>query len=163
MELTGQRDRFGIHSLDYFRAILKLFGPDRVTLLMAEVGHEPVAGLILLTHGTTAYYLYGASGNAHRDKMPTYLLQWEAIRWAKAHGCSSYDLWGIPDFDEATLEAEFTAPGDDAAGLWGVYRFKRGFGGRIIRAVGAFDCVYNRPLYWAYQQWMTRRRGGLLA
>jgi lipid II:glycine glycyltransferase (peptidoglycan interpeptide bridge formation enzyme) len=72
-------------------------------------------------------------------------------------------LWGIPDFDEATLEAGFTAPGDDSVGLWGVYRFKRGFGGRIIRAVGAFDCVYNRPLYWAYQQWMTHRRGGLLA
>jgi lipid II:glycine glycyltransferase (peptidoglycan interpeptide bridge formation enzyme) len=163
MEITGQRDRFGIHSLDYFRAILKLFGRDRVALLMAEVGHEPVAGLILLTHGPIAYYLFGASGNSHRDKMPTYLLQWEAIRWAKAHGCSSYDLWGIPDFDEATLEAGFTAPGDDSVGLWGVYRFKRGFGGRIIRAVGAFDCVYNRPLYWAYQQWMTHRRGGLLA
>ena len=27
--------------------------------------------------------------------MPTYLLQWEAMRWAKAKGCTTYDLWGV--------------------------------------------------------------------
>jgi lipid II:glycine glycyltransferase (peptidoglycan interpeptide bridge formation enzyme) len=163
MQTTGQRDRFGIHSLDYFRTMFELFAPDRIVLLLAEVGAEPVAGLIIFTHGPTAYYLYGASSNAHRDKMPTYLLQWEAIRWAKAHDCQKYDLWGIPDVDEASLEARFGAHSEEPAGLWGVYRFKRGFGGRIIRSVGAFDFVYIRPLYWAYQQWMTHRRGGALA
>ncbi len=162
MQITGQRDRFGIHSLDYFRAIFELFASDRAALLLAEVRGEPVAGLVTLAHGATAHYLFGASSNAHREKMPTYLLQWEAMRWAKAHGCQSYDLWGIPDADEARLEAEFVAHDRDSSGLWGVYRFKRGFGGRIMRAVGAFDYIYNRPLYWAYRQWMVRRPGGLM-
>jgi peptidoglycan pentaglycine glycine transferase (the first glycine) len=162
MQITSQRDRFGIHSPDYFHAAFELFTPDRAALLLAEVQEEPVAGLMVFMHGSTAYYLFGASSNAHREKMPTYLLQWEAMRWAKAHGCQSYDLWGIPDADEATLESEFVAHGEPSAGLWGVYRFKRGFGGRVTRAVSTFDFVYNRPLYWIYRQWMIRRQGGMM-
>lgn len=87
--------------------------------------------------------------------MPTYLLQWEAMRWAAARGCTEYDLWGIPDEDEETLEAGFAERSD---GLWGVYRFKRGFGGTVIRSAGAWDRVYSPWLYRAYQ-WYLRRAG----
>ena len=87
----------------------------------------------------SSWYFYGASGNEHRDKMPTYLLQWEAMRWAKSLGCTTYDLWGVPDEDAEKLEAEFAERRD---GLWSVYRFKRGFGGRLVRSVGAWDRVY---------------------
>jgi len=160
MQITGQRDRFSIHSQDYFRVMYELFAPKRAALLLAEVEGEPVSGLMTLVHRTTAYYLFGASGNTHREKMPTYLLQWEAIRWAKANSCEVYDLWGIPDADEDKLEAEFRTDSQASTGLWGVYRFKRGFGGRVTRALGAFDFVYNRPLYWVYCNWVARRQRG---
>jgi lipid II:glycine glycyltransferase (peptidoglycan interpeptide bridge formation enzyme) len=163
LQTTGERDRFGIHSQEYFRAMLTLFGPSQAALLLAKVQGEAVAGLIVLGHGSTAYYLFGASSNTHREKMPTYLLQWEAIRWAKSRGYQAYDLWGIPDSDEAELETDFLAQSQSASGLWGVYRFKRGFGGQITRAAGAFDFVYHRPLYWAYRHWMLRRQRGMLA
>jgi len=29
-----------------------------------------------------------------------------------------------------------------------VYRFKAGFGGRVVRTVGAFDVVYRPVRYW---------------
>jgi lipid II:glycine glycyltransferase (peptidoglycan interpeptide bridge formation enzyme) len=163
MQITGQRDQFGIHPPDYFSTILELFGPKRAALLLAEFQDEPLAGLMVLAHPPTAYYLYGASGDSHRDKMPAYLLQWEAMRWARANGCHNYDLWGVPDADEQTLEAEFVAHSRETSGLWGVYRFKRGFGGRVTRAAGAFDFVYNRLLYWVYRQWTARRQTGTLA
>ena len=92
--------------------------------------------------------------------MPTYLLQWEAMRWARERGCSAYDLWGVPDDEEETLESEFTQRSD---GLWGVYRFKRGFGGRLVRAVGAWDLVYAPLRYRAYTaafKWLGRREIG---
>jgi lipid II:glycine glycyltransferase (peptidoglycan interpeptide bridge formation enzyme) len=90
--------------------------------------------------------------------MPTYLLQWEAMLWAKAQGCRTYDLWGVPDEDEATLEEQFSERQD---GLWGVYRFKRGFGGRLARTIGAWDLVYSPARYRLYVLvvgWLNKRQ-----
>lgn len=141
---TGARDGFGVHSVEYFHRALELFLPaDQAALLLAEVDGELVAGLMVFALGQTAWYFYGASSNRHREKMPTYAVQWAAIRWAKARGCTCYDLWGIPDADEAELEAQFAARED---GLWGVYRFKRGFGGQVTRYVGLWEQSLN-PLY----------------
>lgn len=89
--------------------------------------------------------------------MPTYALQWKGIRWAMDKGCREYDLWGVPDVDEDVLEGEFISRGD---GLWGVYRFKRGFGGRLHRTIGAWDRIYNRPLYALYRLASSRTWSG---
>ncbi len=105
-------------------------------------------------NGKRAWYFYGASANEHRERMPTYLLQWEAMRWARSLGCTLYDMWGVPDEDEETLEANFTTR---SAGLWGVYRFKRGFGGRLTRAASPWDRVYNPFLYGFYRWWTGMR------
>jgi lipid II:glycine glycyltransferase (peptidoglycan interpeptide bridge formation enzyme) len=80
--------------------------------------------------------------------MPTYALQWQAIQWAKAKGCTSYDLWGVPDAPEEELEAHFA---DRHDGLWGVYRAKRGYGGQVQRTVGAADRIYNKNVHKLYQ------------
>jgi len=144
MTETGNRDEFGIHSEAYYRRVFELFLPSgHAALLLAEVEGELVAALVVFALGAKAWYLYGASSERHREKMPPYALQWAAIRWAKARGCTVYDLWGIPDFDEETLEAQFTERND---GLWGVYRFKRGFGGQVIRCVG----LWEQPLHLLY-------------
>jgi peptidoglycan pentaglycine glycine transferase (the first glycine) len=148
VQVTGGRQDFGVHSPAYFRAAYDQFSADdRVGLLLAEYEGRPLAGLMVFALGETAWYLYGASSDEERQRMPAYLLQWEAMRWARAKGCTHYDLWGVPDEDEETLEAEFL---DRSDGLWGVYRFKRGFGGRLIRWAGAYDRVFNRPLYWLF-------------
>jgi lipid II:glycine glycyltransferase (peptidoglycan interpeptide bridge formation enzyme) len=80
------------------------------------------------------------------------------MRWARSLGCTSYDLYGVPDEDEETLEAEFAQRRD---GLWGVYRFKRGFGGRLVRSVGAWDRVYA-PLRYRLYCWTLAARNRLL-
>jgi lipid II:glycine glycyltransferase (peptidoglycan interpeptide bridge formation enzyme) len=112
---------------------------------------------MVFRRGARAWYFYGASSEAERSRMPAYLVQWEAMRWAIRHGCREYDLWGVPDADEAQLEAQFTERSD---GLWGVYRFKRGFGGQLVRSAGAWDRVYLPPLYALYRVWLGRRQGG---
>ena len=142
------RTFFGVHSLDYYQAAYTLFSPNHCALLIAEFAKEPLAALMAFSQGQAAYYFYGASANEGRQLMPTYLLQWEAIRWAKSQGCTHYDLWGIPDADPATLEAQFEQRHD---GLWGVYRFKRGFGGQWVQSIGAYDYVYNPLLYQFYK------------
>jgi len=155
MFLTGERDGFGIHSREYYQRAYELLHLKGMgELLLAEYEGKPLAALFVARNGNRAYYLYGASTDEERNRMPTYLLQWEAMKWAKAHGCKEYDLWGVPDEDEATLEADFEKR---QAGLWGVYRFKRGFGGELKRARQAIDRVYNPLLYWVYLRFMGNK------
>jgi len=155
MLVTGGRDGFGVHSLEYYKRAYELLHPKQVgELLVAEYEGKPLAALFVARNGNRAYYLYGASTDEERNRMPTYLLQWEAMKWAKALGCEEYDLWGVPDEDEATLETNFETRQD---GLWGVYRFKRGFGGELKRAAQAMDRVYHPLLYSAYLRWIGNR------
>ena len=155
MLVTGGRDGFRVHSLEYYKRAYELFHPKGMCeILVAEYEGKPLAALFVARNGNRAYYLYGASTDEERNRMPTYLLQWEAMKWAKARGCEEYDLWGVPDEDEATLESNFESRHD---GLWGVYRFKRGFGGEVKRAAQAMDRVYNPLLYWAYLKFVGNR------
>ena len=157
MQVTGARDGFGVHSLTYYQQVFRAFEPGgNAALLVAEFEGQPLAGLMVFAAGNTAWYFYGASTNAERNRMPTYLLQWEAMRWAAGRGCVQYDLWGIPDLEEDDLEAQFANRED---GLWGVYRFKRGFGGEVRRTAGAWDKVYRPALYRLYQLYVQRRGG----
>jgi len=156
MQVTGGRDGFGVHSLAYYKKAYDLFHPTGVAeLLVAEFEGRPLAALMVFALGKRSWYLYGASNDEERNRMPTYLLQWEAMRWARAKGCTEYDLWGVPDEDEETLEAQFETRHD---GLWGVYRFKRGFGGEVKRASQAMDKVYRPWLYKLYL-WRMGRSG----
>ncbi|MDX2140599.1 MAG: peptidoglycan bridge formation glycyltransferase FemA/FemB family protein [Chloroflexota bacterium] len=148
MQTTGERNDFGVHTPDYYERAYDLFVPHDAALLLAEHEGDVLAGVMVFAVGTQAWYLYGASSSVKRNLMASYGAQWAAIQWAKARGCTRYDLWGIPDEEEATLEAQFEQRAD---GLWGVYGFKRGWGGSVMRSVGAWDYVYNPIIYAAYR------------
>lgn len=148
MQITGERNDFGVHEPGYFERMYELFVPDHAVLLLAEHEGELLAINFVMGVGETAVYLEGASSNHKRNLMATYGVQWEAIQWAKERGLRYYDLWGVPDEDPDTLEAQFQERSD---GLWGVYRFKRGWGGEVVRSAGTWDYVYNRFVYSAYR------------
>lgn len=148
MRITGQRNAFGVHEPAYYQRAYDLFVPDEAALILAEHEGDALAGVMVFACGRTAWYFYGASASIKRNLMATYGVQWAAIQWAKARGCTRYDLWGIPDEDETVLEANFEARSD---GLWGVYGFKRGWGGQIVRSQGAWDKPYNPLIFAAYQ------------
>ncbi len=141
---TAVRDGFVIREEEYYQRVWKKFSalPGQSSEnplaepLIAEVEGQPVAAVFLFAFAGRAYYVYGMSRDLHREKMPAYLLQWEALQWARARGCSLYDLWGAPDvFDESDS-------------MWGVFRFKEGLGGTLVRTLGAWDFVPN-PLWYA--------------
>lgn len=154
MDVTGQRDQFGVHTSEYYQKAYDLFNPDGLCeLFIAKFEGRPIAGLIAFVSGKRAWYFYGASSNEHRNLMPTYLVQWEAIRWAKSKGCLEYDLWGVPDMNQKELEENFMNRND---GLWGVYRFKRGFGGDVRRTAPSWDKVFKPLLYKLYKLRINR-------
>ncbi len=160
---TSLRDGFAIRDEGYYRKLwgtfinsdlptrkpanlpaCKLADLPTCEPLIAEVDGEPVAAVVIFHFAGRAYYMHGMSHPVHRNKMPNYLLQWEAMRRARAAGCTVYDLWGAP---------EIFAESDS---MWGVFRFKRGLGGEVLRTTGAYDLPI-RPLYYRlYTQVLPR-------
>jgi len=151
---TSVRDGFVIREEAYYRAVWQAFTcPAQVSTLggqpvceplIAEVDGVPVAAVVIFRFAQRAWYLYGMSIQAHREKMPNYLLQWEAMRRAQKAGCTAYDLWGAPDV--------FT----ESDPLWGVFRFKEGLGGQVARHLGAWDWPVNHLFYHIYTQTLPR-------
>lgn len=144
---TSLRDGFVIRAEAYYRTVWQTFmdaNSPTCEPLIAEVAGEPVAAIFVFYFAGRAYYLYGMSRETQREKMPNYLLQWEAIRRARASGCQLYDLWGAPDdFNE-----------NDA--MWGVFRFKEGLGGQVVRTLGAWDYTPRRLWYKMYMEVIPR-------
>jgi lipid II:glycine glycyltransferase (peptidoglycan interpeptide bridge formation enzyme) len=151
---TSVRDGFVIRPRDYYgRAWTGFIAAGLAQPFLAEVDGEAVAGLIAFRFGRRAWYLYGMSGSAHREAMPNHALQWAAIRWARDAGCEAYDFWGAP---------EAADPEDP---LWGLYRFKEGFGARHVRLIGSWDHPARPWLFWIYSialprvlSWTRRRQ-----
>jgi lipid II:glycine glycyltransferase (peptidoglycan interpeptide bridge formation enzyme) len=132
LQTTSIRDSFGIHTLNYYLRAWQIFAPrNQAQLFLADYNGKLLAGIFVGLMAKQAIYLYGASSNEHRQLMPNHLLQWEAIRWAKHEGATTYDFWGIPESD------------DQGEAMAGVYRFKSGWGGRVVRFLGNYEYVYH--------------------
>lgn len=140
---TCQRNRIYLNDIDYFKAVLgtpasDVRSPARVELLIAEIGDRPLAAMFLVFVGKRATYLYGASATRHREYMASYALQWAAMKQAKQRGCTEYDMFGV-------------APHPDPSHpLYGLYRFKIGFGGNIFHRMGCWDYPLNADDYESY-------------
>ncbi len=149
---TSARDGFLIRPFEYYRDVwetmlnalqAKLFFA-RLSTPLRSAQDDVLAGIILFLFGKRAWYFYGASRNTHRDLMPNHLLQWEAMRWAEQHGVTEYDFWGAPN----VLSDEGHPNESDS--MFGVYKFKMGFGGEFVERIPAHDFIVNRALYWLY-------------
>ena len=142
-ETTARRDGIAVHEKSYYKKLLEQSGDTqnehtpRVTLYIAEYNGEPLAAIITVFLQREAIYLYGASSNSHRNLMPAYLLQWIAVCDAKTYGSAVYDFYGIPPNDNENHP------------MHGLYRFKTGFGGKIIHRPGSIDVPLS-PFYILY-------------
>jgi peptidoglycan pentaglycine glycine transferase (the first glycine) len=146
---TGDRAEFGVHTPAYYERAYDLFVPQgRAALILGRYEGQDLAGVMVFALGGWAWYFYGASSSRERQRMASYGVQWAGIQWAKAQGAQVYDMYGVPDENPEALERQFEQRDD---GLWGVYRFKRGWGGTVIRSVGAWDRVYHWPFYAIYR------------
>ncbi|MBQ9537674.1 MAG: peptidoglycan bridge formation glycyltransferase FemA/FemB family protein [Treponema sp.] len=151
-ELTSERDGVSFHAKKYYRDLIersrKAHETEKkdgiandspiISLYLARHEGDYLAGIITLFCRREAVYLYGASGNIKRNLMAAYLLQWTAMKDAKAYGCPEYDFYGMPPTD------------DESHPMHGLYLFKTGFGGRIVHRPGSFDIALKPCGYRLY-------------
>jgi hypothetical protein len=149
---TAKRNRIFLHDRRYFETLLAVRDahPDDRTsihLLMAEANGAPLAAMFLSISETRAAYLYGASSSRQRNKMATYALQWQAIRRAKKFGCRDYDMFGVSPSPSPSHP------------MFGLYRFKTGFGGFLYHRQGCWDYPLEADLYRIYQAHALHEEG----
>ena len=136
---TGLRDNFATRPPEYFSAMLDNLG-DKCRLYMAFHEGQPIAGTLAILYGDKVWYLYGASSNEHRNLMPNYLLQWRMMQWAIENNCRVYDFRGVSgDISEDNPH-------------YGLYRFKKGFGGDFTEFVGEYDYIQNKLMYFVAEK-----------
>ena len=149
---TACRNQLNVNDIKYFDSIFAakmedLDSPVQVKLLTAYVDDEPLAAMFLVLSSHRATYLYGASSAEKRNYMATYALQWKAIQTAKANGCTEYDMFGIAP------NAEPSHP------MYGLYKFKQGFGGNIFHQLGCWDYPLIQDKYTMFQASEMSNRG----
>ncbi len=144
---TGQRQDFIVRPWEYYHLLWTSFLDAQLAqVFVAEHEGQILSGCVLFCFADRVWYFYGMSSNEHRHMQPNYALQWAAIRWAKANGYRVYDWWGAPN---SFVEAD---------PMWGVYRFKRGFGSTVVHTVGAWDYAPHAGVYWLYTRAVPRLR-----
>jgi lipid II:glycine glycyltransferase (peptidoglycan interpeptide bridge formation enzyme) len=166
LRATSARKAFGYHNAAYYRALLDAFG-DAAQLLIAERDGAAIGASLVLAWGGQGVYLAAGSNAAGLEHRAAHALQWQAIGWAKERGAHTWDQFGIADA-RGRLELGALAGQDRSSAemvrleaaarrdpLDGVYRFKKGWGGRVVRFMPAYDRVFFRPAYWLWR----RRKG----
>ncbi|HHV64433.1 MAG TPA: aminoacyltransferase [Peptococcaceae bacterium] len=150
LQETCARDNFLVRAYSYFEDLYDIMVPPGYgQLFIAEYEGKIIAGTFAFLTGSKTWYIYGASSNSHRNVMPNYLIQWEMIRWAKAHGCTLYDFRGVSgDLSENNP-------------LYGLYKFKKGFNGDFVEFIGEWDYVYRPFMYTIWQLAEKVYSGGL--
>ena len=129
---TAMRNGIFVDNMAYFETVLSTrasdtLSPAEVFLLVAEQNAVPLAAMFLIISSKRASYLYGASSSENRNTMAPYALQWEAMKFSKAKGCTEYDMFGVAPRPEPTHP------------MYGLYKFKVGFGGSLHHSLGCWD------------------------
>ena len=133
---TNARDGNSSHAKSYYEDLIRSSsqaidaGQDvpLISLYIAEHEGDEIASIMTLFSHDEAIYLYGASSNLKRNLMPNHLLQWTAMKDAKAYGSKYYDMYGMPPEGK-----------DENHPMHGLYMFKANFGGQIIHRTGSWD------------------------
>jgi len=145
---TAERDRFTPRPVGYFHRMADAMSaddPERIRFYFGEHEGELVAATLMVRVGVHVWYSYGASSTAKRDVRGSNAVQWRMMRDALAVGAEAYDLRGIAP----TLDAD-----DHHVGL---VQFKVGTGGEVVEYAGEWDLPLRRPLYKAFDLYMSRR------
>jgi peptidoglycan pentaglycine glycine transferase (the first glycine) len=137
VKITAQRDKIIPHPENYYRKMFETIPGGILKLYVAEYNNKIIAANLMVFYVETATYLHGASDDKFRNVMAPYLLQWQAVKDAKAAGFERYDLGGV----------------STRYNSWaGITKFKTGFALNIrpIEFPGSWDIIISPFKYNIY-------------
>ncbi len=129
---TSQRQGFYAHTEKYHRLMWQILKPAGIAhLMVARYQGEIITTWVLFTWHDFLYYPYGASTDRHKEVMANNLVMWETIKFGKAKGLKTFDLWGREEGK-------------------GFTKFKEGYNPKVVEFIGTWD-LPTSPLYYPYK------------
>lgn len=141
---TARRDNFNLHHKIYYQNIFTNCAENRNAFLaIAKYNGNILAINIILLFGSAAYFILGGSSGEHKNFMFSYLAQWEAMKEAKKRGFKIYNFGAV-----------------DREGFEGISRFKKGFGGELLKHSDSYDLVLKPFWYYLYnlRKWLLNQK-----
>ncbi|MEQ0487623.1 peptidoglycan bridge formation glycyltransferase FemA/FemB family protein [Anaerococcus murdochii] len=129
-KIMAERQGIGHRPKDYYERLIKYLDGK---IFLSYFEGNPLSASLLIPYGNKVYYLYAASSNEMRNKMPNYNMIWEEIKWCLENNYDYLDLGGT-----------FSLDTND-----GLYRFKQSFcyPDKYSNFIGELDVVYDREKY----------------
>ena len=144
-ESTSKRRDFTDKPLSYYESMYDLFHDRGEVMFMvaeADIEGKPtvLSAAMFMTYGTEVVYLFSGSDEKYmRDYNAQYLIQYEMLKFAARNHFEIYNFYGINGLP------------DENSKDYGIYEFKKGFGGHVVELIGSFELSLS-PLYSAYKK-----------
>ena len=112
---------------------------EKIDDLKKEHGSTAIlGGILFLIYGNEVLSLHGGSLKSLMQFQSAYTLHYAGIKYAIDNGYKKYNFYGITgDFNENNP-------------LYGLYLFKKSFGGHVVELLGEFDLVISPFWYHTY-------------
>lgn len=147
-DTAAGRFESSVRSFEYYHEFWTRFTEhDRGSLFFTYVGDKVVAGAYCIYLGHKGLYKDGASVRERTVYGASHLLQWEVIKWMKAHDVDSYDLCGAPHSSDIN---------DESGSFYGIGRFKTSFNKHVTDYVGCYDIIVRPRGYKIWQRFGLR-------
>lgn len=97
-----------------------------------------LGGILYFTYGKEVLSFIGGAYEEYMEFQPFYTIHYEMIKYALENGYEHYNFYGI--------SSDLT-PKDP---MYGIYIFKKGFGGEVVELIGEYDYVVRPGYYLLY-------------
>lgn len=140
-EKTSKRREFQDKPLSYYEQMYDLFAPEnQVKFLLAETKKDSktldLSTAMFMLYGDEVIYLFSGSDEKYMHEYNAqYAIQWHMIKYAAKHNFKRYNFYGIQGLPDPSKKD------------YGIYRFKKGFGGRVIELLGSQELPLNPTVY----------------
>ena len=111
----------------------------KINELKEKHGEKAIlGGILFLVYGNEVLSLYGGSNAELMQFQSAYIVHFAGVKMAIEEKYKKYNFYGITgDFRKENP-------------LYGLFLFKKSFGGHVAELIGEFDLIINKPMYLFY-------------
>lgn len=136
---NARRNGFYLHPKQYYQNYFDALAHiPHASLVLAKYQADILCVYMFVPYADTVHYIFGASSDHEKNRMPTYAAHFTAMQYVRACGYQYYNFGGIEGV------------ADMSAGMRSLTTYKKKFGGEEIVHGEFYDIIVQPLWYWMY-------------